>query len=146
MLKMAWVDRIFERLAIRYGERFLNRWRGIDLDMVKHDWATVLEGFEHWPTALSYALDNLDDEKPPTATQFRSIAQKAPKPATISLPAPKADPDRVACEFQKLASLRNKVAFNDKGWADAIINRHNNGDSVSITVLNMARNAKRYTE
>jgi hypothetical protein len=150
-LQIAWVDRIFERLTVRYGDRFLNRWKGIDMDAVRSDWSCVLAGFENWPEAISFAIDHLDDEKPPTATMFRTIAMGAPKPERIALPEPKADPDRIAAELAKLAPLRNATASaqgpgDPKGWAKRIIDRHQAGEKINMTTLRMARDALRLND
>jgi len=142
-LKMSWVDKIFERLTIRYGDRFLNRWKGIKLDEVKFDWANVLDGFQNWPDAIAFALENMDDENPPTATKFRALAMKAPRPENLALPAPSANPERVATELSKLTPMRNVEKVDPKAWAKRIIERANSGCHIHIATLNMARSALR---
>jgi hypothetical protein len=135
-LPIAWVDRIFDRLTVRYGNRFLDRWKGIDLDAVRHDWCSVLAGFEQWPEAMTFAFDHLDDEKPPTATMFRALALKAPKPERLALPEPAADPSRIAAELAKLAPLRVKPAESDghsmKAWAHRLQERHKTGEKLNM--------------
>lgn len=140
-LPISWVDRIFDRMTVRYGDRFLNRWKGIDMEAVRNDWASVLAGFENWPEAFVFAFDNLDDEKPPTATMFRSIALKAPKPERIALPEPKPDPTRIAAELAKLAPLRITPAAkaDSKAWAKVILDRYAQGHKISPTVVQMAK-------
>jgi len=144
-LPIAWVDKIFERLTVRYGDRFLNRWKGIDMDAVRFDWSNVLAGFEKWPEAISFAIDHVDDEKPPTATMFRAIALKAPKPERLALPEPKADMDRVAAELEKLAPLRTmaaqRVVVDYKDWARRLKLRHESGDDLNLNQVRCYRNA-----
>ena len=146
-LPISWVDRIFDRMTVRYGDRFLNRWKGIDMEAVRNDWASVLAGFENWPEAFVFAFDNLDDEKPPTATMFRSIALKAPKPERIALPEPKPDPARIAAELAKLAPLRSTVtpASSRKAWAKVIMDRYAQGHKISPSVVQMAKQARMST-
>jgi len=138
-LPIAWVDRIFERLTVRYGDRFTARWKGVDMDAVRHDWATVLSGFENWPEAISFAFDTLDDEKPPTAAVFRSLALKAPKPTRLALPEPKADPERLAAEFAKLGNIRAKTlstsAVDDKAWAKRLKANHEEGEILNVNQI-----------
>lgn len=95
-LNPKWVDQIFARLTVRYGSAFLNRWTsaGVDLDLVKADWAEELAGFENWPEAIKHALDTLPADKPaPTVTDFKAACYRAPKPARQALPEPAADPE-----------------------------------------------------
>jgi hypothetical protein len=87
MLHTSWIDRIFARLSVRYGSAFLRKYEGIDADAVKQDWAFVLADYKDRPEPLVYALNNLPDAHPPTATEFRAIARQH-VPKIISLPAP----------------------------------------------------------
>lgn len=133
-LPIAWIDRIFDRLIVRYGNRFLDRWKGVNMDAVRFDWATVLDGFDKWPDAISFAIDNLDDEKPPSATMFRTLALKAPKPALLALPEPKADPDRIKAELAKLAPLKaaRSSTVDHKAWAHAMQRRDAAGEPINL--------------
>jgi hypothetical protein len=140
-LPLAWVDRIFDKLTLTYGQQFLNRWRDLDLNAVKSDWMHELSGFEKAPHAIAYALANLPDA-PPTVLQFRSLARLAPAADVPKLPEPKADPARLAAELAKLAPLREKLASvptqDCKLWARDIL-AYPSGRTP--TVLQMARNA-----
>lgn len=75
------IDRLFSALMLRYGSPFLDRWRELDLGVVKSDWARMLAGFRG--AALRYALDNLP-EKPPTVIEFRKIANQAPASEAVA--------------------------------------------------------------
>lgn len=117
-LPLAWVDRIFEKLTLIYGQQFLGRWRDVDLDAVKNDWACELAVFERYPQAIAFALDNLDAEKPPTVLQFRNTASRAPNIEPTRLDKPEADLVRVTAEFAKLASKREEWKNNSVGRLD----------------------------
>lgn len=122
-LPLQWVDRIFEKLTLTYGQQFLGRWRDIDLNAVKTDWASQLSGLQSFPEGIVYALENLDAEKPPTVLMFKALAFHAPRPEALRLNEPKADPARVAAEFAKLAPLRDNWKTNAVGrldWARAL--------------------------
>lgn len=142
-LPITWVDRIFNRLTVRYGVRFLNHWKGVDIDAVRHDWANVLAGFENWPEAFLFAFEHMDDEKPPTAAMFRSMAMKAPKPERLALPEPKADPSRVAAELAKLVPMKAAIAapVDHKAWAKRLQARHAAGDNLNHNQVRCYRNA-----
>ena len=133
-LPLPWVDRIFDKLTLVYGQQFLNRWRDLDLDAVKFDWGNELAGFENHPTAVAFALQNLDPDKPPTVLMFRAIARRAPAAEQPALPEPKADPARVAAELAKLAPLRrvSESPNGMKGWAYRLKARHDAGEILNL--------------
>jgi hypothetical protein len=132
-IPIGWVDRIFERLSVRYGTRFLDRWKGIEMDDVRMDWSSVLSGLENWPEAISFALDHIDDEKPPTASMFRSLAMRAPKTDRLALPEPKSDHVRVVAELSKLDALKLiKVSVGQKDWAKRLYERDKSGESLNM--------------
>jgi hypothetical protein len=116
-LPLPWVERIFEKLTLVYGQAFLRRWADIDLNRVKSDWSHELSGFDRAPQAIAFALANLP-ETPPTVVQFKAIARQAPAAEVPLLPEPKADPARVVAELAKLGSLRATAQPVDmKAWA-----------------------------
>lgn len=139
-LPLSWVDRIFDKLTLTYGQSFLNRWRDLDLNAVKSDWMHELSGFENAPHAIAYALSNLP-ESAPTVIQFRALARLAPAAETKQLPEPKASPERVAAELAKLAPIRTaaKVERTDcKQWARVILE---NPKGRTPAVIGMAKRA-----
>jgi len=142
-LPLPWVDRIFEKLALVYGQAFLARWRDLDLDAVKADWAHELAGFEQHPQAIAHALQSLPPEKPPTVLQFRELARRAPLPELPRLESPPADAERVAAELAKLATVRTTAAqaVDHRAWARRILDRKARGERVNRTVLSMAQQA-----
>lgn len=142
-LPIAWIDRIFERLTLRYGRDFLGRWEGIPIADVKADWANVLGGFFTQPLAIAWALDNLPDSKPPTAQEFRALCRKSPPADVPQLtgPEPKADPARVAAELAKLRAADDGERPDCKGWARRILARHQAGERIPPLNVRMAREA-----
>jgi hypothetical protein len=143
-LPLPWVDKIFEKLTLVYGQAFLARWRDLDLDAVKHDWAHELAGFEAHPAAIAHALQSLPPDKPPTVLQFRELARKAPLPELPRLDGPPADAARVAAELERLAQRREAVPqAGGRDWARRIVARSDRGERVNRTVLLFARQALR---
>lgn len=142
----AWIDKIFDRLSIRYGRDFLGRWEGMPIAAVKTDWCSVLEGMAGHPEAISWALENLPDSKPPTAQDFRALCRRAPMPSLAQLPAPMPDPDRVAAEMARLAPIRvtGQVLVDDgKDWARRLLSRERDGERLSPSQIRFAREALR---
>lgn len=90
MLPPVWVDRLFAKLTVRYGQAFMRQYADLDPALVKADWAEVLAGFESNTDPLRYAIENLPDS-PPSAMQFRAIARRSPPPPVTALPSPSTD-------------------------------------------------------
>ena len=123
-LPASWVERLFDRLSLVYGAHFLGRWSGLDLAAVKASWARELAGFAQHPAALVYGLAHLPADQPPTVLAFRDLCRPAlrderqePPPA---LPAPPADPQRVAAI---VAAVDRNIVHDPRGWARALRDR-----------------------
>lgn len=88
------IDWLFAKLSVRYGDAFLRQWSGAAPQVVKADWAEVLEGFDD--RSIGYALRYLP-ATPPNAIAFREICRRAPEPeqARIAGPTVRADLARV---------------------------------------------------
>lgn len=140
-LPSPWVDKIFDKLTLVYGQAFLRRWQDLDMDAVKADWAHELSGLQQSLRAITYALQNLPPEKPPTVLEFRAISRRTPPEAFVALPAAKLDPERLE---EHVATARRRTARSapgNKDWARRIVDRHAAGDNVRPYNLNCAHQA-----
>lgn len=143
-LPIPWIEKIFSKLTVAYGNEFLNRWKGIDINDVKTDWSDCLTGYQQSPQAIAFALENLPDSKAPTAQEFRALCRRAPASSAPQLPEPKADPARVAAELAKLAPVRQAHARVDhKAWAKTILANNEAGHKLNPTTLLFAKQAMR---
>lgn len=124
-----WVDRIFQRLTVRYGQAFLGRWAGVDMADVKADWADQLKRFANRPDCIKYALDNLPQDKAPNVGEFRALCNAAPEPEVLKLPEPKADPAKVA---EVVAGMRKTEHIDHKAWAHSLRAREKAGDKLGV--------------
>lgn len=111
-LSAQWIDEIHARLLVRYGDAWIRKWRGIEPDAVKADWARVLAGYSKNPAAIAHGLEHLPDD-PPTATEFARLCRGLPEPKPVMLPAPKGAPDR-----RREIVARVHAAFNVRGRDD----------------------------
>jgi hypothetical protein len=138
-LPLPWVERIFTKLVLVYGQAFLVRWRDIDIAMVKTDWTHELSGFDRTPHRIAFALANLP-EKPPSVIEFKALCRSAPALPAPALEAPPANPERMAQELAKLAPMLAETPgpVDDKAWARKILARVQAGERVTPTVLQMA--------
>ena len=145
--KLTPVERIFERLAATYGAAWDRSIGQSPIRDVMTVWEHELSGFlqsRKAMMAIAWALENLL-ERCPNAIEFKNLCRRAPLIQDVALPAPAAEPSRVAAEFAKFATFRNPAKVDDKAWADRIIDSHASGHKVSVGVLRMAKSARRAT-
>lgn len=140
MMPLPWIDRIFEKCSLIYGRAFLDRWKDLDIEAVKSDWAHELDGMERWPGSIKFALENLP-EKPPTVLEFRSICRRAPAAPLPQIEAPRADPARVKAALAGLGPAPEKIDGRD--WARRILARVEAGEVVSAYAKWCAQEALR---
>lgn len=125
-----WVDAIFERCTLVYGQDFLRRWDGMNLVGVKADWARELSPYRAAPEAISYALEHLSPDRPPTVLQFRDLCRHAPQRAQPLLPGEPQDPQRVQQALAKLGQVRGGKR-HPRAWALALKQREESGEHLS---------------
>lgn len=136
------VDRLIERLAATYGSDWVRKWSGFEPAAVKTIWANELESFSR-PSAwhrIDWALANLP-ERCPNAIEFKRLCFLAPAGEERQLPAPAADPAKVAAELQKQEEIRRRPRSPNRDWHLAILARHKAGANISPGVLKMAQEA-----
>ncbi len=112
---MQLINEIFGKLTVTYGRDFLGRWEGLDLDLVKADWAEELSGLS--TASMLHGLSVIDPAKPPTVLMFRNLCLQAPPPELKALPRPEASPERVAEVQAKLAQVKAHLKAQVAGRA-----------------------------
>ena len=117
-----WVDELFSRLTLIYGQEFLRRFEGIPLDSVKADWAARLARFSVQPKAIAYALSMLPADKAPTVLAFVDLCRRAPLEAAPALAAPNPDPESVKRAADALKALKFRPQ-GDTSWAHSLRER-----------------------
>ena len=113
-LPAAWVDRIFEKLTMAYGHDFLRRWEGLDMALVKADWAHELAFYAAMPHAIRFALETLPPDKPPTARTSRALCSSVPVVVNMGLPPPSTKPPPAVAA--RLASVGQSCG-DPRAWA-----------------------------
>lgn len=138
------VDRIFQRLAATYGERWDRSLGSAPMGDVKAAWAHELAGFAEHLTSIAWALEHLPD-RCPNVIEFRNLCRKAPAPELPRLPEPEASPERLRAELAKLADVRKAARAggdaDPRAWARRIVARAEAGQPVSSLPLRLAREA-----
>jgi hypothetical protein len=103
-----WIDRLFARLHVRYGDAWPRKWDGIDMEAVKADWCASLETlYQRCPKALVYALDHLPADFPPNSDAFLRLAlQYQSEQVAIAAPVSKPDQKIIAATIEKVVSAQ----------------------------------------
>lgn len=136
-----WVEPIFTKLTLVYGQAFLRRWQDLDIELVKADWAHELDGLDRSPKSIAFALQNLPPDKPPTVLEFRNLARRMPAEAIQALPLPRLDAATVSGFTAKARASLKTAAAGNKDWAHLIIKRHGAGETIRPYSLKLAREA-----
>lgn len=76
-LPSEWIERLFERLSARYGNKFAAMWAGISPEAIKREWAEGLAGFSR-DELVEGMRASLDREWPPNLAEFRACCRPAP--------------------------------------------------------------------
>jgi hypothetical protein len=111
----ALTERVFARLAIMYGNKFADMWRGIDLSEVKRAWGDELASFT--VSEVAGAIKALRANTfPPTLPEFLQLCEKARgiNPAYVAahqqamkLPPPDTSAESAARRREAAQLLRN---------------------------------------
>ena len=142
--KLTPMERIFERLAATYMTEWSRKVGETPIADLMTIWEHELSGFlqsREAMMAIAWALENLP-ESAPNVIQFRNLCRMAPALDVPRLDEPKADPERVRAQLEKLAPLREKIisvqAKDCREWARVIMA---NPKGRTPTVIQMAKNA-----
>lgn len=139
------IDRLFERLAATYGASWARQWSDVPIGDVKSIWAHELSPFANNLNRIAWALENLPP-KCPNVIEFKHLCRQAPAPEAPALPLPKADPERVKAELEKLgwkpaAERTEHGTIDHKAWAKRILARAEAGERINPVTLRFAREA-----
>lgn len=136
-----WVDALFLRLTVAYGDRFLAQWPGQRPEAVKAFWAAELDGITSG--GIAHALKNLPGAFPVNAMQFRDLCRSRPMPAAPpakAIAGPPADPLRVRRALEAAGRIRPK---DPRAWAAVLEEREQRGERLTQAQRTMWRAASR---
>lgn len=78
---LEWVEKLFEAMTACYGVRFLDMWRGVDMDSVKAKWATELGKLTFDELRRGHAA-LMQRDTPPSLPQFVKLCRAPIDPET----------------------------------------------------------------
>lgn len=136
-----WVDAIFARLTVAYGDRFLAQWPGQSPDIVKAHWGSVLTGVTSG--GIAYALQHLTPDYPPNAMQFDRLCRSRPSSgdgARKALAGPPVDPAKVR-RAMEAAQRIGRHHDDPKAWARDLQQRELSGERLNPAQATMWREA-----
>jgi hypothetical protein len=129
-LPASWVDRLFAKLTVTYGQGFLRQYEGIPITDVKANWAEELAGFQQSPDSIRYGLTYLPPSKAPTVLEFRDLCRKAPA-SPLALVAPQGEPPAPEVVAATRDAFRALSQRGDKDWAYALREREGRGKGLT---------------
>jgi hypothetical protein len=140
------VDHVFSTLTVAYGPAFTRSLGDAPEGEIKTFWGYQLSDFTHSKDAkraIVWALQNLPP-KVPNAIEFKLLCRNAPSKQVLALPAVVTVNPEIAARV--MTGLRAQAVWgrdlvDPKEWAHRIIRRIKDGEKVSPTVAQMARNA-----
>lgn len=123
-------ERVFAAMTMRYGNKFADMWRGIDLDEVKATWSQKLAAFPIGVVAKAVdALDGLNF--PPTLPEFLALCVKASgsrlpeHQPMMALPPPDTSAEANVKREAAAAKLKSMgKAEPNREWAQRALLRH----------------------
>jgi hypothetical protein len=126
------VDYIFSQCAATYGAAWDRSLGQAPIADTKTAWLSAIAPFRNSKRRIMWALENMP-ERAPNPVEFRNLCRAAPMQDAPVLPAPKADPERVAAELAKLGTILTKQEspHSKKDWAHKLKARHVAGDRLS---------------
>lgn len=143
-LPAPWVDKLFQKLAVTYGQGFLRQYDGVPIEEVKANWAHELSCFQQSPDAIRYGLEYLPASKAPTVLEFRDLCRRAPAAPVPQLEAPEVDPEKVKAVTKALRGIGRKERENDlRAWAYRLKERDERGPGISAYQRSCYREALR---
>ena len=73
-LPMAWIEKLFEKMLVTYGNKFLDEYRGLDLQAVKINWANGLGKLTR--EEIARGVNSLNEHSwPPMLPQFIKLCK-----------------------------------------------------------------------
>jgi hypothetical protein len=115
-----WIEEIHMRLLTRYADKWLQKWDGLDMAIVRADWARELDGVT--TDGVLFALAHLPPTWPPNAAEFRELIMQRPLPTTAQprLAGPRASKEAVAEGLARLNAVKARFEqpFNSRPLAE----------------------------
>lgn len=140
------IDRLFHRLSATYGSAWTREMGDTPISDAKTVWAHELAPFKHSLHRVAWALENLP-ERCPNVIAFKNLCRQAPAQAVEALPAPEADPARLAAELAKLGQVKASITGNAKhgmkDWAYRLKGMHEAGHRLNLNQITSYQTALR---
>lgn len=142
MLDESITEKILSKLALTYGARFADTYVGMDMDMVRRNWAKELDGVSR--EGVFYAMANLPERYPPNVLEFRKLCQaRRTEAARLALPAPKPSGMSEGVRERVARIGQGRSEQHPREWARRLRQRELLCESLTPTQREMWRDALR---
>ena len=146
-LQIAWIERLFSRLAAFYGAAFGRQWENANLSEVKFVWAEKLGGFTAYE--IGAALKACESKQyPPNLPEFIELCRNAARRTYVAsaLPSPKISAEDIEARMQKAAeAVERKPEYDYRGWCKDLKRRYLAGEHLLPIQILMASEAMNET-
>ena len=120
-IPIAWVDRLFLRLAALYGKHWLEMWTDVPIADVKDAWQEALRHKTAQSIGAALRHCALHNKFPPTAPEFAALCRDlTERDRTPMLPEPRRH-DIPAGLIDACAAIGSGARRNPKAWATRIL-------------------------
>lgn len=130
-LPESWVNRLFSKLSVTYGQGFLRQYDGIDLEAVKANWGYELACFQQNPNAIARGLEMLPADRAPSVLQFRDLCRSTAQSEHLALPAPVSTPVSAEVVAATKAAFKRTTVVGNKDWAHELKARESRGPGLT---------------
>lgn len=130
-----WVDKIFHKLSVTYGQGFMRQYDGVSPEDVKANWGQELACFQQTPTAIGRGLSLLPVDRAPTVLQFRELCRGSAQSENLALPAPPREPVAPEIVAATKAAFKATLAQTSKEWAHRLKERDLRSGGAGMTLF-----------
>lgn len=74
-LDPSWIDALFSRFEAMYGQQFVDKWKNMDIAMVKQEWANALHGMNGETIKLALQACRENNIFPPSLPEFYQLCK-----------------------------------------------------------------------
>jgi hypothetical protein len=104
------IERLFQRLATAFGNQWLLKWQGVDMNAVYEDWAADLDEFSL--AAIGYAIEvSRKEVQPPNVGEFaKRCAAYVPPQTNVLRISKKITPEEQEANKERLRVIKEMLA------------------------------------
>lgn len=108
-LDPSWIDALFARFEAMYGQQFVDKWKNVDIAMVKQEWADALHGMDREIIKAALQACRENNTFPPSSPEFYQLCRSLRTTPTFQkLPKPEYPPEKARANIAKIKAMLEK--------------------------------------